>query len=116
MQSNIIHLAEWHITEPAIMGTDQYLSNSNSPDLAEDIRLCIYSGTRDMVLECGKLDYLTGAGMRMILSIAHMMWAQNGKFSLRGLRGQPLEMFHACGYGNMIVSDDEAQIRISAAA
>lgn len=98
----------WQVMEPEIMDTDKYLSSTNAPDLEEDIRLCIISGARDMIVDCSAMTYMTGAGMRAFLNIARMMQEVGGKFSIRGLKGQPRDMFQASGLGAVIdVADAE---------
>jgi len=96
----------WHVTEPEIMDTDKYLSGTNAPDIEEDIRLCITSGARDMILDCSHMTYMTGAGMRAFLNIARMMQEVGGKFSVRGLKGQPRDMFYASGIDALITVAD----------
>jgi anti-anti-sigma factor len=99
----------WQVTEPEIMDTDKYLSSANAPDIEEDARLCIASGARSMILNCSNLSYATGAGLRAFLNIARMMEAAGGKVQVQGLRGQPREIFYACGLDTMISSNDAAQ-------
>jgi len=99
----------WHVTEPEIMDTDKYLSSANAPDLEEDARLCIESGARAMILNCSAMSYATGAGMRAFLNIARMMQNAGGTLAVKGLKGQPREIFHACGMDAMIPSKDAAE-------
>lgn len=99
--------AAWHITEPGIMDTDRYLSSANAPDFEEDVRLCIESGARHMVLNCAPLTYITSAGLRSFLTIASMMEKVGGEVSVQGLSGQPLEMFHAVGMDSIVPFADE---------
>jgi len=96
----------WHVTSPGIMDTDRYLSAANAPDLEEDVRLCIQSGARDMVINCAALTYLTGAGMRALLNVARMMERAGGKITVKGLEGQPLEIYEACGFETVIPQAD----------
>jgi stage II sporulation protein AA (anti-sigma F factor antagonist) len=96
----------WNITEPEIMDTDKYLSSANAPDLEEDVRLCIKSGARKMILNCSGMTYMTGAGVRAILNMARMMQDVGGQLAVRGLSGQPQDIFAACGLDALIPTDD----------
>ena len=109
MQS-IVETSPWHVTEPEIMDTDKYLSSANAPDLEEDVRLCIISGAREMVLNCAALTYMTGAGARAFLNMARMMQQVEGRLFVKDLSGQPKEMFEACGMGAFIASVDQAPL------
>lgn len=108
--------AVWQVTEPEIMDTDKYLSSTNAPDIEEDIRLCIESGARNMILNCESLTYATGAGLRMVLNVARMMQNAGGKFSVKGLKGQPREIFHACGLDAVVPDADEVLASFADAA
>jgi anti-anti-sigma factor len=103
MQQNI---ETWQVTEPEILDTDKYLSSANAPDFEEDARLCIESGARDMILNCAEMTYATGAGLRAFLNIARIMQAAGGSLAVQGLKGQPRDMFMACGMDTMIPSKD----------
>lgn len=94
------HTAEkssWTVMEPEIMEIDRYLSGANAPDIEEDISLCIQSGARSMILDCTKLSYMTGAGLRTFLGVARKMSAVGGLLLIKGLKGQPRELYFACG-------------------
>ncbi|MDE2029868.1 MAG: STAS domain-containing protein [Alphaproteobacteria bacterium] len=108
MASAIDPSAPWLVTEPEIMEMDQYLSSANAPDLEEDARLCIASGARDMVFDCARLGYLTGAGARAFLAVARMMGEAGGKLAIRNLNGQPRDLFLACGLDACVALDGAA--------
>jgi len=112
MQQNV-DTTSWRVTEPAIMDTDRYLSSANAPDFEEDVRLCIESGERNMVLNCANLTYLTGAGLRAFLNVAGMMEKAGGTMSVQGLKGQPREIFAATGMESMIPSLDDEELGVA---
>lgn len=102
MQQNIDTLAGWPVTEPAIMEVDRYLSSANAPDLEEDTYLCIQSGARAMILDCSKLSYMTCSGMRAFLGLARKMYSVGGSLFIKGLKGQPRQLYFACGMDNAL--------------
>jgi anti-anti-sigma factor len=95
-------LQRWDVKEPAIMEIQGRLDVLNAAEIEEDVRLCIESGARDMVLDCAMLEALTGAGLRAMLAMARAMKQAGGKLSIFGLNGQPLEIYQACGYDQII--------------
>ena len=101
MQSNAFQ-PSWQVAEPDIMDVTNYLSSANAPDVQEDVRLCIASGAREMILNCSSLTYMTGAGLRAFVNIARMMRQVDGSLSITGLSGQPREIFDACGIESLI--------------
>lgn len=104
---HIVTTTPWHVTDAEVMDTDRYLSNANAPDFEEDVRLCIQSGARAMILNCAALTYMTGAGLRAFLNIVRMMSLVGGHVAVQSLRGQPREIFFACGMENMLPDNDE---------
>ena len=97
----------WLVNEPAVMDSDRYLSSANAPDLKEDARLCIASGTRQMILNCANMTYMTGSGVRTFLEIARLMEQAGGVLRVHGLSGQPREIFLACGMDTVIPMVDD---------
>ncbi len=87
---------------PNIMDTDAYLSSANAPDIEEDMRLCIFSGARRMIVNCAPLKYATAAGLRAFLNIARDMYAVGGTVQIKGLKSQPRQLFFACGMDSII--------------
>jgi anti-anti-sigma factor len=92
-----IGISPWPVTEPEIMDADRYLSGANAPELEEDISLCIQSGARSMILDCSRLTYMTSAGLKTFLNIARKMYAVDGTIFIKGLKGQPRQLYFACG-------------------
>ncbi len=93
---------DWAMLEPEVMELDGRLDNGTAPDIEEDARLCIQSGARNMVFDCRRLTYMSGAGLRTLLSLAREMKMAGGKFSICGLQPQVKEMFEAAGLGAVI--------------
>ena len=99
----------WRVTEPWTMSTDKYLSSSNAPEIEEDVRLCLASGPDALTLDCTSLVYMTGTGVRTLLNLARMARQENCAFLLKNLRGQPHDIFCACGADAFVpVKDDTA--------
>ena len=105
--------APWNVLVPEIMDTDKYLSSANAPDLEEDVRLCIESGARKMILNCAAMTYMTATGIRALLNMARMMKDAGGTFSIQALSGQPRQIFTACGIDALIPSVDAFETETS---
>ncbi len=84
------------------METDRYLSSANAPDIVEDLRLCVDSGARRMIVNCAPLKYATAAGLRAFLDVARHMYDAGGTVLIKGLQGQPREIFFASGMDAII--------------
>ncbi|MDP9126772.1 MAG: STAS domain-containing protein [Pseudomonadota bacterium] len=90
------------LPEPDIMEVSGYLDSTTALQVEEDVLLCIQSGAREMILDCTRLNYITGAGMRAILVMARAMQAVEGHFAVCGLQPQVKAMLAACGYDRVV--------------
>ncbi len=102
---------------PEIMEVSGYLDSNTAPQVEEDVMLCIQSGAREMILDCAKLNYITGAGMRAMLTMSRAMQAVEGRFGVCALQPQVKAMLEACGYDRIIPlyeSRDDAIATITA--
>jgi len=105
------------IPGPEIMEVMGYLDSNTAPQIEEDVMLCIQSGSREMILDCARLNYITGAGMRAMLTMSRAMRAVEGRFGVCGLQPQVKAMLEACGYDRIIPiyeSRDEAVTTLTA--
>jgi anti-anti-sigma factor len=92
------------VLEPEVMEIEGRLDAGSAFDVEEDARLCIQSGARNMVFDCRRLGYISGAGLRAILTVAREMKLAGGKFVVCGLQPQVREMFDASGLNDLIPS------------
>jgi anti-sigma B factor antagonist len=113
MQSSA-DMSPWNTLDAGIMDTDKYLSSANAPDLEEDVRLCITSGAREMIINCAPLTYMTAAGLHAFMNMARMMRDAGGTLKIVGLTGQPREIFDACGMDMVIPPADSATHALAA--
>lgn len=90
------------LPEPEIMEVTGYLDSNTAPQIEEDVMLCIQSGSREMILDCTRLSYITGAGMRAILIMMRAMKTVGGRFAICGMQPQVRAMLEACGYDRIV--------------
>lgn len=88
--------------EPEVMELSGRLDGGTAPSVEEDALLCISSGARRMVLDCGNLFYITGAGLRAFLNVARALEVMQGKLAVCNLQPQVRDMFDACGFRTVI--------------
>jgi anti-anti-sigma factor len=89
-------------SEPDVMEIAGRLDDGTASNVEEDIRLCIESGARRMVLDCRDLSYISGAGLHTVLDLARMMQAAEGRLVLCGLQPQVEEMLEVSGFDAII--------------
>ena len=95
-----LHSEAWNIAEPEIMVLSGRIDSMTASSIEEDVRLCIQSGARDMILDCADVTYVTGSGLQSLIRLARDMQAVRGKFALCNLHQR--EVFDFCGAESII--------------
>ena len=72
------------------------LDTTTSPELEEDVRNSL-NGITDLVFDLEKLEYISSAGLRIILSSQKIMNRQ-GQMRVRGVAGDVREVFKVTGF------------------
>ena len=72
-----------------------------SPKLEEECRNWIDQGEKALVMDLGGVDYISSAGLRIILMLARQLNAQGGEIRFCGLRGMVQEVFSISGFNSL---------------
>ncbi|EPR41740.1 anti-anti-sigma regulatory factor, SpoIIAA [Desulfovibrio sp. X2] len=74
------------------------LDSNTSPDFEERLLGRIRDGERKLVLDFGELEYISSAGLRVLLKATREVKAQNGKLVICGARDYIQEVFDLSGF------------------
>jgi anti-sigma B factor antagonist len=94
---------------------DGRLDSHTSVEFDEKMFASIDTGTRRVIVDCGKLDYITSAGLRVLNKTAKRLKKEKGAIVLCALEEYVREVFEIAGFDTFlpIVNDlDEALSRI----
>jgi anti-anti-sigma factor len=72
-----------------------------APDFEKGFQDYMESGAKKFVVDLSKLEYISSAGLRSILSSAKKLKAGSGKIAFAGLTGMVKEVFDISGFGSM---------------
>lgn len=92
--------------EKAVNGTtltvalEGRLDTTTSPKLEEDLRSSI-DGITGLVFDFGKLEYISSAGLRVLLAMQKIM-NQQGKMVLRNVNEAVMEVFEVTGFADIL--------------
>lgn len=76
------------------------LDTSTAPQLEAEIKTCL-EGVTDLVFDFEKLDYISSAGLRVILAAQKVMNKQ-GKMCITNVNGTILEIFDVTGFRDIL--------------
>jgi len=77
------------------------LDASNAGKLEEKILALIASGERRLIVEAAQLDYISSAGLRVLLVAAKRLNANDGKIVIAALKDQVKEVFDIAGFSSI---------------
>lgn len=69
--------------------------------LEEKFLALVGGGEKHFVVELSNLEYIGGAGLRMLLLVAKKLKRANGKLVLFALKGQVKEVFDVAGFSTI---------------
>ena len=76
------------------------LDTSTAPELEATIDGCV-AGIKELVLDCSELEYVSSAGLRVILKAQKMMNAQ-GNMKLTHVNETIMEVFDITGFADIL--------------
>ena len=76
------------------------LDTSTAPELEAAIDGCV-AGIKELVLDCGALEYVSSAGLRVILKAQKLMNAQ-GNMKLTHVNETIMEVFDITGFADIL--------------
>ena len=74
------------------------LDSSTSGDLEKKLLPMIEAGDKNLVLDFAAMDYISSAGLRVLLMAAKMVGKQGGKVVLASLNANVKEVFDIAGF------------------
>lgn len=78
------------------------LDSNTSPVLEQRLAETLSSGTRGVVIDFKQLDYISSAGLRVILKTAKALKRDNGKLLLCSMQDYVKEVFEIAGFDSFL--------------
>lgn len=77
------------------------LNTSTAPELESEIKSSTVD-IDDLCLDLKELEYISSAGLRVILSAQKLMSSKNGNFAVKNPRDTVKEVFEVTGFSSII--------------
>ena len=78
------------------------LDSNTSPELEEKIAETVNNGTTNMVIDFESLEYISSAGLRIILKTTKDLKRQNGQLILCSMQDYVREVFEISGFDSFL--------------
>lgn len=103
--------------EVLVLNLEGRLDVGTSPALERRLQEAFDGGGRRVVLDLGGLEYVSSAGLRVLLAALDRLEKAAGRMVLSGTRGYVLEVFDVAGLATvfpMVPTLEEAEARVAA--
>ena len=82
------------------IGLEGRLDTTTSPQLENELRAAL-NGIGELILDLNSLDYISSAGLRVLLSAQKVMNKQ-GKMVIRNVKPEIMEIFDVTGFVDIL--------------
>ncbi|MFY3383340.1 STAS domain-containing protein [Paracidovorax sp. MALMAid1276] len=104
-----MNLEQEHRGDILILRPSGRLDSSSSPELERVITDQLDAGVQRLVLDLSRLDYISSAGLRVVLLTGKKMRASKGKLALSGLQTMVREVFDMSGFLSLFAVTDSLE-------
>ncbi len=98
-----------------VVGISGKIDAMTAPALESSIATLIKAGHLCMILDLGAVDYISSAGLRVILASAKSLKSKNGTLLLANAKGAVKEVFDISGFGSVFSIYDSVDAAVTAA-
>lgn len=77
------------------------LDSNTAPEMSQAVEERLQAQAKDLVIDFSKVDYISSAGLRVIIKANHILTAANNKVILCGLKDYVREVFDMAGLSNI---------------
>lgn len=110
-----MEILEARTEDVAIVHVVGNVNSSNALQLDNHLQKLVGTGCRAIVIDLGRLEYMTSAGFRCLLRAEQKIGSAEGKLALYGLQGLTRELFEVGGFLEMfaIAASREEAMRLA---
>ena len=84
-----------------VMALEDRLDTTTAPQLDNEFKVCLYE-VKELVLDLEKLEYLSSAGLRVLLAAQKQMQKQGGEMVIVNVNETIMEVFEVTGFVDII--------------
>ena len=84
------------------------LDSMTSPEFESSLDPYLHDPVKNLLLDCDELDYISSAGLRVILNTARAFTSGPGRFAACSMQDHVREVFEISGFDSVITIYDSA--------
>ncbi len=83
-----------------VVSVDGRMDAGNAPTLEQKVLALIAAGEKRLVIDCTQLEYVSSAGLRVLLVAAKRL-SNDGRLGIAGLNNQIRDVFDVAGFSSI---------------
>lgn len=87
--------------EVLVLEIEGRLDTTTAPELEKEFKE-ILDGIKELTLDIAKLEYISSAGLRVVLSAQKKMSKQGGKMTIKNANEVVMEVFEVTGFADIL--------------
>jgi len=99
---------------PTILALIGRLDSNNAATAEKEVSERIESGERQLILDFSQLDYISSAGLRVVLKAAKQVRAAGGDMAIYGMHAKVREVFEMSGFLSILTVRDNKDAAVAA--
>lgn len=101
---------------PTIIALSGRLDSRSAADAEKEVSVRIDAGLQHLVLDFTSLDYISSAGLRVVLKAAKQIRAAGGEMAIYGVHRKVREVFEMSGFLSILTVRDDRDAAVEAVA
>ena len=102
-----------HTGSTAVAAVSGRVDSANAKEFEEELSAIIDKGATGLVVDCGELNYISSAGLRVLLLVAKDLQKKGAPFAICSLSGQVMELFTVSGFDQIIAIHDTRDLALA---
>jgi anti-anti-sigma factor len=97
-----------------VLGPKKRIDSSTAKSFEEQANALVDAHPGNVVIDFSELDYISSAGLRVVLTTAKRVKAAGGEMTLSGVRDNVREVFDVSGFASIFGMHDSVDAAIAA--
>jgi anti-anti-sigma factor len=96
-----MNIATKEVDSVAVVHIEGNLDTNTSPEAQQHLDELLEKGTSKILVDCEKVDYMSSAGLRVLLATVKRLTAAGGSLRISGLNETVQEVFEISGFSTI---------------
>jgi anti-anti-sigma factor len=97
-----MNISEHRVGNTLVIEPQGHLDSRSARDFEEKVLQCIDSGENSILLDFSMVDYISSAGLRVVLTSVRHQKEKNGKLAICSLVGGVKDIFRVSGFDTIV--------------